>query len=114
MSMEDTEMTYDECKEMVRGPGKFEACPVYAPYYYDAMLDGCPDDTAGDDLMTDMFIVSADDRAMFPELDATDECVTISVDYNGFVTCNTCTQAEWYHFAESFMDQDDVDYRNGR
>jgi hypothetical protein len=109
-------MTYQECKEQVSGPGRFEACPVYAPYYYDALMNGWNSDTAGDDdLTTDMFIVSAEDRAMFPDLrDPTDECVTISVDDQGFVTCNTCTRAEWDHFAESYMDQEDVDYRNVR
>lgn len=109
-------MTYQECKDMVRGPGKLEACPVYAPYYYDAMMDGCPDDTAGDDsFSTDMFIVTAEDRAMFPELsDPTDECVTISVDNQGLVECNTCTRAEWDYFAESYMSPEDIDYRNGR
>ena len=100
---------------MVRGPGKFENCPVYAPHYYDAMMNGFVDGSAGDEFFsTDMFIVSDEDRAMFPELhDPTDECVTISVDDQGFVECNTCTKYEWKRFEESYMSKDDLDYRHG-
>lgn len=56
---------YADYCEVVRGPGKFEGCLPYAPYYWEIGLDGFAD---VDDGRTWRFRVDADDRALFPEL----------------------------------------------
>lgn len=56
---------YDECREDVTRPGKFEGEAVYVPYFWEAYLDGFAD---RDDGRTIGFNVSAEDKAIFPEL----------------------------------------------
>lgn len=50
---------------IIQSPGKFEGEMLYAPYFYDRLLDGCPDeDIEG----VAFFVVNQDDRDEFPEL----------------------------------------------
>ena len=49
----------------IRSPGKFEGEMIYVPYFWDAFLNGCADSDNGKVLG---FNVTADDKAMFPEL----------------------------------------------
>jgi hypothetical protein len=62
-------MNRQECEEMVKGPGKFEAEPVYLPYFYDMAMEGMEDDREWDgETEISVFQVTKEDRAMFPEL----------------------------------------------
>jgi|SRR6185503_816173 len=78
-------MTRDESIEATKHPGKFEGAPVFAAYYYDAMLDGegYPDD---DDETATLIYTSWAERAMFPELEGC-AAVLVRVDEQGFVHC---------------------------
>jgi hypothetical protein len=58
-------MTRQECEEAVARPGKFEGEAVYVPYFWEAFLNGMAD---RDDGRVLGFDVTAEDKAMFPEL----------------------------------------------
>lgn len=58
-------LTRAECLEAVAHPGKFEGCPPYIPYFWDLYLNGEVDRDNGDILGWD---ITAEDRALFPEL----------------------------------------------
>lgn len=58
-------MTREECEQLVKGPGKFEGEAVYVPYFWDAFLNGFADRDNGTVLGFD---VTAEDKAIFPEL----------------------------------------------
>jgi len=93
-------MTYQECKEMVSRPGKFEGEQAWCPHFWDASLDGADDDiSVSDDFGYVMMRVTPEDVALFPDLAGT-ECVYLSEDSQGFVSCHECTQAEWDYFVE--------------
>ena len=78
-------MTRQECEEMVKGPGKFEAEPVYAPYYWDlAMISGEDETECDGDTLISVFNVSDEDRAIFPELNDV-KTIRLWEDGNGFV-----------------------------
>ena len=53
-------------REDTAHPGKFEGCAPYVPYYWDAYLNGAAD---RDDGTTLGFDVTAEDKALFPELE---------------------------------------------
>lgn len=55
---------------VIRTPGKFENEPVYAPYFYDLVMQGASDETDYDDDGTalDYFDITSDDIKQFPEL----------------------------------------------
>lgn len=57
--------TETESREAVRHPGKFEGCAPYVPYFWSVYLEGCADRDDGSVLGFD---VTADDKALFPEL----------------------------------------------
>lgn len=61
-------------------PGKFEGEPVYAPHFWEALLDGFADE----DGAVAWFDVTDEDRAEFPELQGIDR-VSLETDDNGFV-----------------------------
>ena len=54
-----------ESREAAKHPGKFEGCAPYVAYYWSIYLEGCADRDDGDVLGFD---VTADDKALFPEL----------------------------------------------
>jgi hypothetical protein len=57
--------TRDDYIAIVSSPGKFEGEPAYVPYYWDVYLDG----GAGRDNVDLLgFDVTAEDKALFPEL----------------------------------------------
>jgi hypothetical protein len=58
-------MTREECLSAVQGPGKFQGQAVYVPFFWDAYLNGFADRDDGHVLGFD---VSAEDKALFPEL----------------------------------------------
>ena len=95
MNRQQIESEYDVQDGMIRSLGKFEAEPVYAPYFYDDMLNGCseildwPDETR-----TDLFEVDTDDRAMFPELSTETVAVALEESEQGFVHIEELTQKQ--------------------
>jgi hypothetical protein len=56
---------YDEYEDQVHHPGKFEGEAPYVPFYWEAYLNGMADRDDGKVLGFD---VTADDKALFPEL----------------------------------------------
>lgn len=68
--------TRAEYEADVKGPGKFEGQPPWAPYFYEIMLDDGSDETLfceehdGDCECSpvDLFTVTEADHALFPEL----------------------------------------------
>ena len=84
----------DEERWVIRSPGKFEGEPVFAPYFYDLMLNGCADDTLYDDRRypgigaVDVFDVTSLDQERFPSLRGV-EHVYLYTDDQGFVHCET-------------------------
>lgn len=71
---------------IIQNPGKFESEMLYAPYFYDAMLNGMGDETLADN--SELFELSDEDRAMFPEL-GSDTFLVLSESDSGFVSVNT-------------------------
>jgi len=88
MTREDIEQDYTIENGIITNPGKFEGEPVYAPYFYDAYLNGMADYDDGDEMWFD---ITADDRAMFPEIGEATRAI-LSIDDNGFVYC--CVDGE--------------------
>lgn len=75
-------ITVQECRDAVSRPGKFEGCAAYVPYFTGTrFLKGCAD---RDDGRVLGFDVTADDKALFPEL-ARRRTVKLVEDDNGFV-----------------------------
>lgn len=68
-------------EEAVKGPGKFEQCSPWVPYFYDLMLGGCAVETDGPYFVMQ---VSDEDIAIFPELKLGD-LLYFYKDNDGFV-----------------------------
>jgi hypothetical protein len=65
MTREEIERDYNVVDGRICSPGKFEGEMVYAPFYYQAMLEGMADHDDGPEYGFD---VSPEDRREFPEL----------------------------------------------
>ncbi len=95
-------MTRDEILEsytvvdgVIRSLGKFEGEPEYAPYFYEATLDGTSDILDWpDDGRTDIVEVSDKERAMWPTLESWAVAVAIEESDQGFVSVTSLTQRE--------------------
>jgi hypothetical protein len=83
-----SQFTVDE-RGTIRDPGKFEGEPVYVPAFYDAYMNGCPDDDIDGVLYFD---VTPEDVAEFPELQGVGT-VTLYVGDDGFVNSATHEEA---------------------
>jgi hypothetical protein len=66
----------------IRRPGKFEGERLYVPYFWDAYLSGFAD---RDDGRVLGFDITADDRALFPELGKRRRTVKLFQRDDGFV-----------------------------
>ena len=75
-------MMREECLDAVGHPGKFEGCAPYVPFYWEIYLDGGAD---RDDGRVLGFDITAEDRAMFPELGARRRTVKLFETDQGFV-----------------------------
>ncbi len=64
----------------IRSPGKFEGEMVYAPYFYDLMLDGCADENTDGSCTVP---IEKEDIDIFPSLAGIDY-VKLYEDDNGF------------------------------
>jgi hypothetical protein len=65
MTRHEIETEYKTAAGRIISPGKFEGEMVYVPYFWEAYLNGCAD---RDDGRVLGFDVTAEDKAMFPEL----------------------------------------------
>ena len=54
---------------VINSPGKFEADMLYAPYFYDLVMDGVGEEHMDGDRPISFFKVGPEDRAEFPELE---------------------------------------------
>tara|TARA_R100000306_G_C4272634_1_gene90952 strand:- start:266 stop:541 length:276 start_codon:yes stop_codon:yes gene_type:complete len=83
MTLIDTnpKLVRDFLASEVSRPGKFEGCEIYAPFYYDCMLDGDGEELDDGCLRFD---VRSSEVKMFPEL-ANTKYVDLYEDDNGFV-----------------------------
>lgn len=78
---------------IIRSLGKFEGEMLYAPYFYDVLLDGHGDyvydqdgdDEAEGDLIYVRLDILPEDRAEFPELDPATTAVLVYESGGGFV-----------------------------
>ena len=69
MTRQEIENDYKVRNGIIVSPGKFEDEPIYAPYFYDAVMNGFQDDTNyADDTPIDVFYPTIEDAEMFPEL----------------------------------------------
>lgn len=82
MTRTEIEATYKIQNGIIMSPGKFEGEPIYAPYFWDLVMDGGADETEDDG---DIFRISAEDRREFPEIDRDTTTIRIWEDGNGFV-----------------------------
>lgn len=71
---------------IIQNPGKFESEMLYAPYFYDSMLNGGGDETLSDN--SELFELSDDDHALFPEL-GSDAFLVLTISDSGFVSTDT-------------------------
>jgi hypothetical protein len=96
---------------IIRDPGKFESEPLFAPYFYEAMFDGCGEELA---FMEDgcgesavLLRIDPEDRSEFPELGAA-LYVLISESDQGFVSVSLIeTEAEAEKAREAYEPEDD-------
>jgi hypothetical protein len=83
MTRQEIERDYRVEGGIIRSPGKFESEPVFAPYFWDVLMNGGADDDV-DGIA--VFAVNADDIREFPELEGT-ASVRIPENDQGFVSC---------------------------
>lgn len=82
----------DEDQKTIRSPGKFQGEPVYAPYFYNLILDGCQDDTLDEDPrypqseVVDVFDVTSLDTDLWPQLRGVDRLYCFTDDQGFFHT----------------------------
>lgn len=82
---------------IIRDPGKFEGEMIYAPYYYDASMDGFAEQLASlEDSSEYACLVKIDDsdRAQFPELSAASKFILLRESDQGFVFCCELTGSQ--------------------
>ena len=81
MNRRDIEHNYDVHSGIIFSPGKFEAEPVFVPYFYDLSLNGCAD---YDEVGNSVFIIEEEDVEEFPELQGVHQ-ITLYESDSGFV-----------------------------
>ena len=90
MTRDDVIQFYKVEEGVIRSPGKFEDCSVWAPYYWAMALEGFADD---DDGKRWTFEVTDDERLLFPELAGVIR-VHLVEDDHGFVFTEQETEDE--------------------
>lgn len=97
ISRADILARYDVRDGIIRNPGKFEGEPIYLPYFYEMMLEGCVDETLGDgetENTIDILKLTPSERAEFPEIDADSVAIALEHTEQGFVLCSELNQDE--------------------
>lgn len=91
MNRQEIEKEYKVEHGLITSPGKFENEPLYAPYYYDLLLNGNGEEELIDPDYSDetatSFDISPEDIEQFPELLGYSELILFISDV-GFVFTN--------------------------
>lgn len=74
---------YDIRNGIIKSPGKFEGEAIYAPYFWNLILNGAADEDNG--IETTIYVLK-EDLELFPELEGITK-VTLFCDSFGFVYC---------------------------
>ena len=89
MTREEILKDYTVKSGIIRSPGKFEGEPLYAPYFWDLVLEGTgevysvtPFEECDESWRVE---IDDEDRREFPELLQTAKYIRLWVDDNGFV-----------------------------
>lgn len=81
--------TRAEYNEMVKGPGKFESEPAWAPYFWELACEGEGETVYskdGEEVIYDWFRINSDDAEIFPEIEKyIGKVIHIREDSQGFV-----------------------------
>lgn len=86
---------------IIQDPGKFEAEPIYVPYFWNVVLDGIAEDVDDDGQTLSVIMIDDEDRAKFPQLlDAGDYAIVLSERESGFVDSEVLTQTEYEAWRE--------------
>jgi hypothetical protein len=80
--------------------GKFEAEPIYSPYYYDMVMNGCGRDEFDGDICYSIFEITADDRKEFPEIDSDSKYMICHESDEGFWYSEEYSEKEYQNFME--------------
>lgn len=82
---------------VITSPGKFQGEMLYAPYFYDVMIDGngeevYEEETSDEEcaLLYTELAIGDEDRAQFPEISLATVAMRISESGNGFVQIEEC------------------------
>jgi len=86
MTRAELEKEYTTVGTYIRSPGKFEGESIWAPYFWNAVLNGEGDHEDIDGRLCSRVDIVADDLREFPELKGA-KAVRLSEDDNGFVYC---------------------------
>ena len=83
---------------IIQDLGKFEGEMLYAPYFYDLLMEDGQDDNieAQDGSHNAIFFIEDEDRREFPEL--VDEALYVWESDSGFFECKQCSKKEWEVF----------------
>lgn len=81
MTRTEIQANYKIRNGIIMSPGKFEGEPIYAPYFWDLVMDGGAE-TDGDFAA---FHILTDDRNEFPEIGSETITIRVWTDGNGFV-----------------------------
>jgi len=91
---------------IITNPGKFEGEPLYAPHFYDMILDGGSDldfyDNS-DEMLFNIFKITSEDCIYFPELTDTLFLVCFE-DEQGFFYCKSRKFSEIDDFLDLFSE----------
>lgn len=86
----------------ITSPGKFEAEPIYAPYFYS--MDDCDEELVDDNNDTAfVYYVKTYDRLEFPELSENDAFVVLTESDQGFVSCRAFSNDEMVQYHAAFI-----------
>jgi hypothetical protein len=96
---------------IIRDPGKFEGEPLFAPDFYESVLDGCGEDLSfsedGCGESAVLLQIEPNDRIEFPEL-GTALYVLVTENEQGFVSVSLIeTEAEAEEVREAYEADDD-------
>lgn len=101
MTREEILREYEvDANGIIRSLGKFEAEMLYAPYFYQVMLDGGTEQVSG----ADFVVLDSTDRAQFPEL-GTAYGIALEESEQGFVHITVFDTQTAYDSATTDLDE---------
>jgi len=100
--------------DTIRQPGKFEGETLVAPYYHEAMMDGCPEPVYDGDDVIDTFDVTDEDREILGELLAPEDAhVVLETSGSGFVQASILTAPDFARWIATLDDGNDDETAEG-